>query len=75
MKNGFITSCFYFVQLLSFFHIVYRITLSVDENSKDNCYNKNDNVIKLSKTCQRVPAINQSYVGMIVGFCPLSEVP
>lgn len=33
------------------------------------------NVIKLSKTYQRVPAINQSCVGMLRGFCPLSEVP
>ena len=32
------------------------------------------NVIKLSETCQSIFAINQSCIGMIWGFCQLSEV-
>ena len=31
------------------------------------------NVIKLSKTCQRISAINQSYIGMVWGYCHRSE--
>ena len=55
-------------------HVENNCDISDLHNDKDKVI-YTANVIKLSKTCQRVPAINQSCVGMIGGFCPLSEVP